>query len=166
MISLKDGLLTALNKGGGDAKPAKRSLKGGKRVVASYRLVLASASPRRVALLEQVGIEPFALRPASVDETPKRGERPRSLAMRLAKAKAIAARDRLRREPDMQDVFVLAADTVVAIGRLILGKPEHLDDAAQSLATLSGRTHKVYTSVCLITPDNDIRVRTVETRVR
>jgi septum formation protein len=166
MISLKDGLLTALNRGSGDAKPDRRKLKGGKRTVASHRLVLASASPRRVALLEQVGIEPFALRPASVDESPKRGERPRSLAVRLAKAKAIAARDRLRREPDMQDVFVLAADTVVAIGRLILGKPEHLDEAAQSLATLSGRTHKVYTSVCLITPDNDIRIRTVETRVR
>jgi septum formation protein len=166
MISLKDGLLTALNRGGGDAKPEKRNRKGGKRAVASHKLVLASASPRRVALLEQVGIEPFALRPASVDETPKRGERPRSLAVRLAKAKAVAARDRLRREPDMQDVFVLAADTVVAIGRLILGKPEHLDEAAQSLATLSGRTHKVYTSVCLITPDNDIRVRTIETRVR
>jgi septum formation protein len=166
MISLKDGLLTALNRGSGNANPEKRALKGGKRAVTNHRLVLASASPRRVALLEQVGIEPFALRPASVDETPKRGERPRSLAVRLAKAKAIAARDRLRREPDMQDVFVLAADTVVAIGRLILGKPEHLDEAAQSLATLSGRTHKVYTSVCLITPDNDIRLRTVETRVR
>jgi len=166
MISLKDGLLTALNRGSGNANSEKRTSKGGKHAVASHRLVLASASPRRVALLEQVGIEPFALRPASVDETPKRGERPRSLAVRLAKAKAIAARDRLRREPDMQDVFVLAADTVVAIGRFILGKPEHLDEAAQSLATLSGRTHKVYTSVCLITPNNDIRMRTIETRVR
>lgn len=167
MILPKDGLLTALSSGGGDAStPEKRTVKGGKRVIASYRLVLASASPRRVALLEQVGVEPFALRPASVDETPKRGERPRTLAMRLAETKALAARDRLRREPDLQDAFVLAADTVVAIGRHILGKPEHLDEAAQSLATLSGRTHKVYTSVCLITPEDELRKRTVETRVR
>lgn len=134
--------------------------------MASYRLVLASASPRRLALLEQVGIEPHALRPASIDETPKKGERPRTLAQRLAKAKALAARDRLRLDPELGDAFILAADTVVAIGRHVLGKPEFLDEAAQSLATLSGRTHKVYTAVCLVTPEDDVRMRTVETRVR
>ena len=167
MILPKDGLLTASNRDGQDApKARKRTGIGGKRVIASHRLVLASASPRRLALLEQVGIEPFALRPASIDETPKKGERPRTLAQRLAKGKALAARDRLRREGDLEDAFVLAADTVVAIGRLILGKPEYLDEAAQSLATLSGRTHKVYTAVCLVTPEEDVRMRTVETRVR
>lgn len=167
MILPKAGLLTALNRVRETvSEPKKRTAKGAKRAIANYRLVLASASPRRVALLEQVGIEPHALRPASVDETPKRGERPRTLSIRLAKAKATAARERLRNDADLQDAFVLAADTVVAIGRLILGKPEYLDEAAQSLATLSGRTHKVYTSVCLVTPDDEVRMRTVETRVR
>jgi septum formation protein len=137
-----------------------------KRVVASYKLVLASASPRRLALLEQIGIDPEALRPASIDETPKKGERPRSLAQRLAKSKALASRERLQREPELRDAFVLAADTVVAIGRLSIGKPEYLDEAAKALATLSGRTHKVYTAVCLATPEGNLRTRTVETRVR
>lgn len=167
MISPRDGSFIALNN---DAEAAsnsrKQAGKSGRRVVASYRLVLASASPRRLALLEQVGIEPYALRPASIDETPKKGERPRTLAQRLAKAKALAARDRLRLDPDLGDAFILSADTVVAIGRHILGKPEFLDEAAQSLATLSGRTHKVYTAVCLVTPEDDVRMRTVETRVR
>jgi septum formation protein len=131
-----------------------------------HRLVLASASPRRLALLEQVGIEPYALRPASIDETPKRGERPRSLAQRLAREKAITARERIVREPELHETFVLAADTVVAIGRLVLGSPEYLDEAAKALATLSGRTHKVYTAVALITPEDKLRMRTVETRVR
>ena len=69
-------------------------------------------------------------------------------------------------EPDLAGAFVLAADTVVAVGRMIFGKPEYLDEAAQALSTLSGRTHKVYTSVCLVTPEDDVRMRTVETRVR
>jgi septum formation protein len=129
-------------------------------------LVLASASPRRLALLEQVGIEPCALRPASIDETPRKGERPRSLAIRLARSKAQMARERLQYEPELLDAFVLAADTVVALGRHILVKPEFLDEAAQALAALSGRTHKVYTAVCLVTPEGDVRTRVVETKVR
>ena len=137
-----------------------------KRAALRHRLVLASSSPRRLALLEQVGIEPFALRPASIDETPKKGERPRTLAQRLAREKAITARERIAREPELQETFILAADTVVAIGRLVLGKPEYLDEAAKALATLSGRTHKVYTAVALITPEDKMRMRTVETRVR
>lgn len=132
----------------------------------SHRLVLASASPRRLALLEQVGIEPYALRPASIDETPKKRERPRSLAQRLAKTKALAAHERIQREEELKSAFVLAADTVVAIGRMSIGKPEYLDEAAKALATLSGRTHKVYTAVCVVTPQGNVRMRTVETRVR
>ena len=111
-----------------DAKQAKRQLK-------HHLLVLASASPRRLALLEQVGIEPAAMRPATIDETPKRGERPRSLAQRLAKAKALAAHERIQSEAELEDAFVLAADTVVAVGRLPIGKPEYLDEAAKALAT-------------------------------
>jgi septum formation protein len=133
---------------------------------ARRRLVLASASSRRLALLEQVGIEPDALRPASIDETPKRGERPRNYARRLAREKAELAKARLAREPELASAFVLAADTVVAVNRKIIGKPEYLNDAAASLQTRSGRSHRVYTAVCLITASGGVRMRTVETRVR
>ena len=165
MILLKDASLFSSSTPAPDAAPAA-SRERGKKAALRQRLVLASSSPRRLALLEQVGIEPHALRPASIDETPKKGERPRSLAQRLAREKAETARDRIRREPELQEAFVLAADTVVAIGRLVLGKPEYLDEAAKALGILSGRTHKVYTAVALITPDNKLRMRTVETRVR
>jgi septum formation protein len=128
--------------------------------------VLASASPRRLALLEQVGIEPDALRPASIDETPRKGERPRNYAQRLARAKAMTAKERLEREPELAGAFVMAADTVVAVSRMIIGKPEYLNEAAAALETLSGRSHRVYTAICLITDKGAIRMRTIETRVR
>jgi septum formation protein len=127
---------------------------------------LASASTRRLALLEQVGIEPDHLRPASIDETPEKGERPRSYAQRLAKAKAVTAKQRLQREAGMGNAFILAADTVVAVNRQIILKPEYLNEAAAALQALSGRSHRVYTSVCLITGAGATRLRTVETRVR
>lgn len=170
MISPKDALLTALNRigprKGARAEPENGAAKGDAHAASQSRLVLASASPRRLALLEQVGVEPYALRPASVDETPRKGERPRALAQRLAREKALAANERVRREPGLEAAYVLAADTVVACGNLILGKPEYLDEAAQCLKTLSGRTHRVFTVVCLITPQQHLRMRTVETRVR
>ncbi len=128
--------------------------------------MLASASPRRLALLEQVGIEPDALRPASIDETPRKNESPRTYAQRLAREKADVAKARLEREPELAGAFVLAADTVVAVNRKIIGKPEYLNEAAAALQTLSGRSHRVFTSVCLITEKGGIKVRTVETRVR
>lgn len=130
------------------------------------KLVLASGSPRRLALLQQVGIEPDALRPVSIDETPKRGEAPRSLVRRLAREKAEAARAMLDREGGFDDAFVLAADTTVAVGRRIVAKAEMLDEAAAGLALLSGRAHRVYTCVWLITPKGQRRQRVVETRVR
>lgn len=129
-------------------------------------LVLASASSRRLALLEQVGVEPDALRPASIDETPRKGERPRSYAQRLARSKAMTAKERLEREPELAGAFVLAADTVVSVSRSIIGKPEYLNEAAAALQSLSGRSHRVFTSVCLITDTGSVRTRTVETRVR
>jgi septum formation protein len=129
-------------------------------------LVLASASSRRLALLEQVGIEPDALRPASIDEAPRKGERPRTYAQRLARSKATTAKERLAREPDLAGAFVLAADTVVAVSRTIIGKPEYLNEAAAALQSLSGRSHRVFTSVCLVTDTGTVRTRTVETRVR
>ncbi len=133
---------------------------------ANKLLVLASASSRRLALLEQVGIEPNALRPASIDETPRKGEQPRSYAQRLARSKAMTAKERLEREPNLAGAFVLAADTVVAVSRKIIGKPEYLNEAAAALQALSGRSHRVYTSICLITDTGAVKMRTVETRVR
>ena len=130
------------------------------------KLVLASGSPRRVTLINQAGIEPDALRPAELDETPRRGELPRACANRLARAKAQAALEMVRIDEELKGAYVLAADTVVAVGRRILPKAERLDEAAQCLRLLSGRNHRVHTAVCLITPAEAFRQRLVETRVR
>ena len=130
------------------------------------RLVLASGSPRRLTLLGQIGITPDALRPASIDETPRRGEMPRTLAARLARSKAETSRDQVAEDPELADSIVLAADTVVAVGSRILGKPEVVEQAVASLELLSGRAHKVYTGVCVISPDDRVRMRIVETRIR
>ena len=130
------------------------------------KLVLASGSPRRVSLINQAGIEPDALRPTNVDETPKRGELPRACANRLARTKAEAALELVREDEDLSGAYILAADTVVAVGRRILPKAELLDEAAQCLRQLSGRNHRVYTAICLVTPREAFRQRLVETRVR
>ena len=130
------------------------------------KLVLASGSPRRVALLNQAGIEPDALRPAEIDETPERGELPRACANRLARAKADAAVRSLQIDDNLRGSYVLAADTVVAVGRRILPKADLIDEAAQCLRLLSGRNHRVYSAVCLVTPKLAVRQRLVETRVR
>jgi septum formation protein len=127
---------------------------------------LASGSPRRLSLVNQAGIEPDALRPADVDETPKKGELPRACANRLARAKAEAALDLVRLDEELKGSYVLAADTVVAVGRRILPKAELLDEAAQCLRLLSGRSHRVHTAVCLVTPKESFRQRLVESRVR
>jgi septum formation protein len=106
------------------------------------RLVLASASPRRSALLAQIGVVPDAICPAEIDETPLKAELPRPYCRRMAreKAEAVAA--------GPQDL-VLAADTTVAVGRRILGKPADAAEAAEFLLLLSGRRHKVVTAVAL-----------------
>ena len=130
------------------------------------KIVLASGSPRRLSLINQAGIEPDALRPTELDETPIKGELPRACANRLARAKAEAALGTIRLEDELKGAFVLAADTVVAVGRRILPKAELLDEAAQCLRLLSGRNHRVYTAICLVTPKEAFRQRLVETRVR
>ena len=130
------------------------------------KLVLASASPRRLMLLSQSGVEPDALRPASIDERARMGEMPRALASRLARAKAEAARDQIANDKDIAGAYVLAADTIVAVGRRVFGKPKHMEEAVTSLQRLSGRSHRVMTGVCLITPDDRIRMKIVDTRVR
>ncbi len=130
------------------------------------KLVLASGSPRRLALLNQAGIEPDALQPADVDETPSKGELPRACANRLARAKAEAALASIKLNDNLRGAYILAADTVVAVGRRILPKAELVDEASQCLRLLSGRNHRVYTAVCLVTPNEAFRQRLVETRVR
>lgn len=130
------------------------------------KLVLASGSPRRLALMQQAGIEPDALRPMSMDEKPRKGESPRSLVRRLARAKALAARDVVDAEEGLSDAFVLAADTAVAVGRRVVAKAELLEEAAAGLELLSGRAHRVFTCVCLVGPKGKLRQRVVETRVR
>jgi septum formation protein len=130
------------------------------------KLVLASGSPRRIELLQQAGIEPDRIFPADVDETPQRAEHPRSLAKRLSRAKAEKAFEALKDDVELANAFILAADTVVAVGRRILPKAEMTEEASNCLKLLSGRAHRVYSGVCLITPGGKVRQRLVETRVR
>jgi septum formation protein len=131
-----------------------------------HKFVLASGSPRRLALLGQIGIEPDRLLPADVDESPLRAEHPRSLARRLCRLKAEKIADELRNDTDFSNAYIMAADTVVAVGRRILPKAEILDDATACLRLLSGRSHRVYTGLCLITPNGKQRQDLIETRVR
>ncbi|GAB5501441.1 Maf family protein [Pyruvatibacter sp.] len=123
------------------------------------KLVLASASPRRLDLLAQAGIVPDSVDPADIDETPAKTELPRPHALRLArdKANAVAARH--------PDAFVLAADTVVGVGRRILPKTEDDASARQCLALLSGRAHRVFTGLCLVAPGGKVSAQVVEARV-
>lgn len=130
------------------------------------KLVLASGSPRRLTLINQAGIEPDALQPADIDEMPKKGELPRACANRLARAKAEAALAAVQLDEELRGSYIIAADTVVAVGRRILPKAELLDEAAQCLRLLSGRNHRVHTGICLVTPKETFRQRLVETRVR
>jgi septum formation protein len=129
-------------------------------------LILASASPRRLALLNQIGIEPEHLVPAHIDETPERNELPRKLAQRLADQKAIAAQHKARSAGIAENALVLAADTVVSVGRRILPKAETMEEASACLRLLSGRGHRVYTAVTMLTPGGATRRRLVETRLR
>ncbi|PSH64071.1 MULTISPECIES: Maf-like protein [Phyllobacterium] len=131
-----------------------------------HKFVLASGSPRRLALLSQIGIEPDRLLPADVDETPLRAEHPRSLARRLSRQKAEKIAEELKSDPELGEAYIVAADTVVAVGRRVLPKAEILDDAAACLRLLSGRSHRVYTGLCLITPKGKLRQDLIETRVR
>jgi septum formation protein len=129
------------------------------------KLVLASGSPRRVTLINQAGIEPDALRPADVDETPKRGELPRACANRLARAKAEAALELVRVDDELKGAYILSADTVVAVGRRILPKVEDEATLRQCMKLLSGRRHRVLTGVAVAIPGSLTRSRVVETMI-
>ena len=130
------------------------------------KLVLASGSPRRLQLLAQIGVEPDRLLPLAIDEAPKKKELPRNLAKRLSREKAEAAIAALKGDDAMAGALVIAADTVVSVGRRILPKAELIEEAAGCLRLLSGRSHRVYTSVALVTAKGQLRQRLVETRVR
>jgi septum formation protein len=127
-------------------------------------LILASASPRRLALLAQIGITPGLVVSPDIDETPLPQELPRALALRLAIAKAKAAKGL----PDTLEAgagaTILAADTVVACGRRVLPKAESAEEARTCLALLSGRRHRVFTALALLT-EATCRSRVVETRL-
>ncbi len=125
-------------------------------------LILASASPRRLALLDQIGITPARVVPADIDESVHAKELPRAHAERIAKEKAQAARKRLG---ENDRAVILAADTVVACGRRILPKAE--DDAAvtKCLQLLSGRRHTVITAIAVVDVAGKLRTRTIETKV-
>ena len=126
---------------------------------ATARLVLASASPRRLELLGQVGLTADAAEPAEIDERPLPSETPAQIARRLAEAKARAV---VARHPG---AFILAADTVVACGRRILPKAADEAQARASLMRLSGRRHKVHTGIAVIDPEGRCRARVVITTV-
>ena len=123
------------------------------------KLILASASPRRLDLLRQIGIEPDAVVPADIDETPLKAETPDKHALRLAveKVRAVAS--------GHPGAFVLAADTVVGCGRRILPKAEDEATARRCLALISGRRHRVLGGVALISPDGRMQTRLVESAV-
>ena len=123
------------------------------------RLILASASPRRLDLLARIGVHPDTVVPAEIDESVPRGELPRDHALRLAreKAEAVAAH--------YSDALVLAADTVVAVGRRILPKVEDEATLRACMALLSGRRHRVMTGVALAVPGAGVRTRLVETMI-
>lgn len=125
-------------------------------------LILASASPRRLSLLEQIGIQPADVVPADIDETVQPGELPKTYVKRIAIAKglAIAASD------ISPQAAILSADTTVAVGRRILPKAEDADTARACLALLSGRRHKVLGGIALVLPGQAVRYRLSETVVR
>ena len=130
------------------------------------RLVLGSASPRRLALLAQIGVKPDAVLPAEIDETPHRAEEPRGLAERLAGEKALASAAIASRRADLSPCLTLAADTVVGVGLRILPKCGTRDEAQTCLDLLSGRGHRVFTGLALVTASGALRRRLVETRLR
>jgi nucleoside triphosphate pyrophosphatase len=122
-------------------------------------LVLASASPRRIELLRQIGIEPDRIDPAAIDERPLKGEMAAAQALRLAAAKARAV------GPRHPGASILAADTVVACGRRILPQPEDEAAARRCLELLSGRRHRVHSGIAVLAPDGRLLLRRVDSRV-
>ncbi len=124
------------------------------------KLILASASPRRLDLLAQIGIVPDEVMPADINEDPIAGELPKGHALRLAREKAIKVAS------DNPDAIILAADTVVGVGRRILPKTETIKEARKCLELMSGQGHRVFTGVAVIKANGEMTSRVVETRLK
>lgn len=127
--------------------------------IVKNKLILASASPRRVDLLKQIGIAPDDIIPADINEDEEKGELPRALAERLAREKAAAV------AANNANAYILAADTVVAVGRRTLPKTEDEDSARKCLELISGRRHHVYGGIAFITPQNKTNERKTISRL-
>ncbi|MEH6405477.1 MAG: nucleoside triphosphate pyrophosphatase [Sneathiella sp.] len=139
--------------------PLPSKVSNSRQAATEQRLILASASPRRQELLEQIGITADQVDPADIPEIAEKGETALNFAARLAQEKALAV---ATRHPNC---FILAADTVVAVGKRILGKAESPSEARQYLSLLSGRRHRVHTGMSLVLPDGTVRVKTVSSSV-
>ena len=126
----------------------------------NQRLILASASPRRLDLLRQIGVFPDKIIPADIDEAITKSDTPRSLALRLAKSKAVKV------SYNYEGYFILGADTVVSVGSRILSKPINSEQARDFLKLLSGRRSRVFGGVALLSPSHEMRHRVVETMVK
>jgi septum formation protein len=123
--------------------------------------ILASSSKRRLSLFKQMHFEPELIIPAEINETPLKRELPKSYSIRMAKNKAEAVWNLY------QDHFIFSADTVVACGRRILPKAENIHTAEKCMRLLSGRRHRVYTTICLLTPDKSKQhVKTVVSSIK
>ena len=140
----------------------KPNYQNDKEIGIASQLVLASASPRRRELLAQIGLSPTVM-VADIDETPQKREKPQPYALRMASEKVLKVRDQ---NAETVNHFVLAGDTVVACGQRILPKTEDEASARACLALLSGRRHRVYGGIALISPNGNLRTRLVTSTVR
>lgn len=140
----------------------KPNYQNDKEIGIASQLVLASASPRRRELLAQIGLSPIIM-VADIDETPQKREKPQPYALRMASEKVLKVRDQ---NAETVNHFVLAGDTVVACGQRILPKTEDEASARACLALLSGRRHRVYGGIALISPNGNLRTRLVTSTVR
>ena len=140
----------------------KPNYQNDKEIGIASQLVLASASPRRRELLVQIGLSPTIM-VADIDETPQKREKPQPYALRMASEKVLKVRDQ---NAETVNHFVLAGDTVVACGQRILPKTEDEASARACLALLSGRRHRVYGGIALISPNGNLRTRLVTSTVR
>ncbi len=128
------------------------------------KLILASASPRRLELLKRMGFTPDEVIPADIDESVRKKEKPEDYVKRVAEEKALKVRD--QRPETSNKEFILAADTTVVCANQILGKPEDRADAQRIIKIMCGRKHKVLTAICVISPSGEKRVKLVVTSVK
>jgi septum formation protein len=127
------------------------------------KLILASASPRRLQLLTNLGFVPDEVIPSDIDETPLKKENPEAYCKRIAAAKAHHIKNNFLQA---KDAFVLSADTIAVVNNTILGKPKDRADAANIIMKMSGRSHRVYTAVCIISDKGEVREKLIETKVK